>query len=54
MGAGAIWIIPIAMVFDINAQGGVQIPPCEYLSVNGGVVMTSLFPEHYLLSDGDL
>ena len=24
MGAGAVWVIPIAMVLDINALGGVQ------------------------------
>ena len=38
------------MVLDINALGGVQVPPCEYLSVNGDywVDMTCLFPEHLL------
>ena len=35
MGAGAVWVIPIAMVLDINALGGDQVPPCEYLSVDG-------------------
>ena len=24
MGAGVVWVIPIAMVLDINALGGVQ------------------------------
>ena len=28
-------IISIAMVLDINALGGAQGPPCEYLSVDG-------------------
>ena len=27
MGAGAVWVIPITMVLDINAVGGVQVPP---------------------------
>ena len=31
----AIMPIPIAMVLDINALVGVQVPPCEYLSVDG-------------------
>ena len=31
MGTGAVWVILIAMVLDINAL----YPPCEYLSVDG-------------------
>ena len=38
MGAGAVWVIPIAMVFDINALGGFQAPPCEYLSDDRGLM----------------
>ena len=43
MGTGAVWVIPIAMVLDINALGvskgppqslGTRLgPPCEYLYV---------------------
>ena len=40
------------MVLDINALGGVQVPPCEYctylLMVTYRVDMTCLFPEHLL------
>ena len=35
MMAGAISVIPIAMVMDVNALGGVQIPLCKYVSVDG-------------------
>ena len=34
-------VIPIAMVLDINALGGVQGPPCEYLSVTIFVLITA-------------
>ena len=31
MGAGAVSVIPIAMFLDINALGGIQVPPYEYV-----------------------
>ena len=43
MGAGAVWVTPIAMVLDINAIGGVQV-----LTVTYRVDLTCLFPEHFL------
>ena len=33
MGAGAVWVIPIAMVLDIRAVACVQVPPCEYIPI---------------------
>ena len=41
----------IVMVLDINALGGVQVPPCEYtclLVMNYLVDMTGLFHELHL------
>ena len=36
MGAGVVWAIPISIVLDINALGGIQLgSTLDYLSVDG-------------------